>query len=287
MGFLTIWIGTTIMSFIIDVGNKLRLYKDLADNGYKMNFSKTKNVASNLDPEGANIAFISKFIPIYNVLMTIGHTIEYNNSKEGIVRNLQILGLLEEMSDEEKEDYSKKPTGLNAYLVPIKSTVRKESEITFTIEVENETSEIIYNIKNDHHDIDILRVSGKMSEMPIDELKALISWTWERVFAEGYEKHGNIEDFLKELRNWENFNLKIRLYNAEKNETLDDDMPRDKIKEDLLNLKVSLQDQGENSLTVEDISEVMKELEAKQIDNRQEDTDAKPRVLRKNREPKK
>ena len=55
--------------------------------------------------------------------------IEYNNIRPMILDQLNIIDVLEEMSETEKTEYLKNPTGLNAVLILLKSEERLSEKI--------------------------------------------------------------------------------------------------------------------------------------------------------------
>lgn len=49
MEFLIIWIGTIIISFGMEIATDLRLFKDVADAGYKINLEKLSELQKQFD----------------------------------------------------------------------------------------------------------------------------------------------------------------------------------------------------------------------------------------------
>lgn len=81
MEFLSFWLGTSILSLGMNIANSLRLFKDVADAGYKINLEKIKELGKQLNPNSTKITFISMLIPIYNLMQVFEAMIQYNNAR--------------------------------------------------------------------------------------------------------------------------------------------------------------------------------------------------------------
>lgn len=110
--------GTIGVSRIADVANSLRIFKDAADKGYKIKPGGKVILNPN---EDVQLKKMARWVPIVNLLDTYNNIIAYNNNVDLILKALEEMDLLEEMSDDEKEIYNKKPTTLNAILTPLKA----------------------------------------------------------------------------------------------------------------------------------------------------------------------
>ena len=124
---LLIWLGTTVtsvgMSFIQTVG----IIKDLSDAGYKLDMdalSKFKEKNNNNN----NNSLLYFLIPFVNMLYVYDISIKYNNNRYFILDQCRVLGLIEKMSDAERKEYEKNPTGLHVYGMLIKDTINKEED---------------------------------------------------------------------------------------------------------------------------------------------------------------
>ena len=114
MGFGFFCIGTIILSIIMDIKNGFRLYKDVADAGYKIDSKRYSEIQKELYPDANKVNILSLCIPVYNFFYVLKKVMEYNNGREMILDQLNTLGVLEEMTDLEKNHYEKNPTGFNA-----------------------------------------------------------------------------------------------------------------------------------------------------------------------------
>lgn len=54
MEFLFLWLGTSIASFSMEIINELRLFKDVADAGYKIEVKRLSELGKQLNPNASN-----------------------------------------------------------------------------------------------------------------------------------------------------------------------------------------------------------------------------------------
>ena len=76
MSFIGLWITTTITSYVLDLGLGLKLFKDLADQGYKINVKRFNELRKELNMD--NSSTIIKFIPFLNILNEMRKSFIYN-----------------------------------------------------------------------------------------------------------------------------------------------------------------------------------------------------------------
>ena len=142
MGLLFVWLGTSVASFGLEIANELRVFKDAADAGYKIDINKLADLKNF---KTSKIMFLSLLIPIVNIMQVVQNTIKYNAARETILDQLSLVDALEEMSDVEKQEYLKKPTGLNAILILLKAKMITLNETS----IENDTDNAELHEKND------------------------------------------------------------------------------------------------------------------------------------------
>lgn len=73
---LTVWITTIIGSFGIEILNDLRMFKDVADAGYKINLRRILKLREQINPNVKNITFLSTLTPIVNITKGLYDTIQ-------------------------------------------------------------------------------------------------------------------------------------------------------------------------------------------------------------------
>lgn len=167
-------LGTTSVSFGIELMTILKIHKDLADNGYKVKFDRMKEVADEVDTKKNNRTFFSFFIPVLNIQKSLMRAWHYSNNKDLIFSKFNEKNLLEEMSDVEMREYLKHPTGLNALVVPLNFEIRLERADFVMYNDGFSVSKIFYECGDSLDDIVILKVEGKAKKLTEDELRLLI-----------------------------------------------------------------------------------------------------------------
>lgn len=114
--FLIFWIASIITSFSMEISNELRMFKDAADAGYKIDIKRLSELGEQLNPNTSKNTLLSMLVPISNIMQIYQRTIQYNNARSMILTQLGVMDVLEEMTEKEKEEYQQKPTDLNAIL---------------------------------------------------------------------------------------------------------------------------------------------------------------------------
>ena len=242
MEFLVIWLTTVVASYSLDLANGLRMYKDVADNGYKINNKRLSKLGKQLNPNASKVTSLTRLIPMLNLIQVFQNVVQYNNIRPMVLDQLRVTDSLEEMSEIEKEEYSKNPTGLNAVIIPFKSEIRLANAEHITIQVENENSEIFYEVGDSLKDITILKVIGDASRLTVEEQKQKIIETMRGIIQSGIEKYGDIESLVNAMISNKNTDLsdKIDDDNYEDNESIPQNSDIIKQKQALKDLKEEL-----------------------------------------------
>lgn len=147
MEFLALWLGTSIASFGMEIANELRMFKDVADAGYKVDVKKLSELGKQLNPNATKTTLLSMLIPILNITQVFQRILQYNNARPTILDQLSVIDALEEMSEIEKTEYLKNPTGLNALIVPLKTEIRLSKATSIKIDDASIDSKIYYEIE--------------------------------------------------------------------------------------------------------------------------------------------
>lgn len=171
MQFLFLWLGTSVASFGIEIANELRLYKDIADAGYKVNTERLLELRNQVAPESIKFSRLSLLIPLFNMVQVFQNVIQYNNSRLVLLDQLSVIDAIEEMSSFEKIEYLKNPTGLNALIVTLKSENRLLNAKSLKIDGNSEHNKIYYEAGEDINDITILKTTGTASRLSVEEQK--------------------------------------------------------------------------------------------------------------------
>lgn len=208
MKIVVLWISTVAASFCIELTNELRMFKDVADAGYKINIDRLSDLSKKLNPDASKITLLSMLIPIFNIIQVFERITKYNNIRPMLLDQLSIIDALEEMSEIEKQEYLKKPTGLNAILVPFKLEVRIAKSDSVKIENDNEKSEIFYEIGDSLDDITILKVAGDAYRLTEAEQKKKVIEAIKSSLSEETEEYDDVENATNTIKDNDDLELK-------------------------------------------------------------------------------
>ena len=167
-------LGTASVSLGIEFMTMLKIYKDLADSGYKVKLEKLSDVVDEINPKGFNKKLATFFIPILNIKKSFETAFLYSRNRDFVFNILAENDLLEEMCDFEMREYFRRPTGLNALIVPINFEIRLEKADFIIYHDGNSVSKIFYEYGGSFESIVILKVEGKAKKLTEDELRLLI-----------------------------------------------------------------------------------------------------------------
>ena len=169
MGFGFFCIGTIILSIVLDFKNGFRLYKDIADAGYKIDAKRYSEIQKELYPDATKVNFLSLCIPFYNFFYVLKKVMEYNNSREMIVDQLNSFGVLEEMTDLEKKHYEKNPTGFNAVYGSIALEVKLMNSLKMEINDEEMKGTVYYKYGKTIRDIKVVETTIDTKKFSLEE----------------------------------------------------------------------------------------------------------------------
>lgn len=170
-----------------------------------------------------------------------------------------VIDVLEEMSEIEKEEYLKNPTGLNALIAPLKFEIRLARAEHTTIKVENENSEFFYEVGNSLNDITILKVIGDASKLTVEEQKQKIMESWKIEIQSALEKTGGIESIVNAMNSNNSIDLSYEIHDDNHKES-------EIVPQTIQNSDISKQKQALKDLK-EELLEEKKSMQTSQIDN--------------------
>ena len=240
MKILFLWISTVAASFCIELTNELRMFKDVADAGYKINIDRLSDLSKKLNPDASKITLLSMLIPIFNIIQVFERITKYNNIRPMLLDQLSVIDALEEMSEIEKQEYLKKPTGLNAILVPFKLEVRIAKADSVKIENDNEKSEIFYEIGDSLDDITILKVAGDAYRLTEAEQKKKVIEAIKSSLSEETEEYDDVENATNTIKDNDDLELKDTDNKEEQNVTPKQESSLSRQKQELEDLKNKL-----------------------------------------------
>lgn len=201
--FLMLWGGTIVTSFGMNTSLTLKIFKDIADSGYKIDKERLFDVTKQLRESG-QIQRLSMLVPGYNLAKAFQAAIEYKNAGPLVIDQFHVLGVLEEMTDKEKEMYQKKPTGLNALAVPFKTEIQEKlkEDVLCSVEINsgNEEGKIYYNYNEETQEITVIKGTGTFKNSSQEELEAKLMETIQEVIAKAFlEKLKEEENIAKQI----------------------------------------------------------------------------------------
>lgn len=240
MKIVVLWISTVAASFCIELTNELRMFKDVADAGYKINIDRLSDLSKKLNPDASKITLLSMLIPIFNIIQVFERITKYNNTRPMLLDQLSIIDALEEMSEIEKQEYLKKPTGLNAILVPFKLEARIAKADSVKIENDNEKSEIFYEIGDSLDDITILKVAGDASRLTEAEQKKKVIEVIKNSLLAETEEYDDVENATNTIKDNDDLELKDTDNKEEQNVTPKQESSLSRQKQALEDLKNKL-----------------------------------------------
>ena len=239
ISFILSFSATTIVgSYCMQMANELRIFKDVADAGYKINTKKFFELQKQFSPNAKKNIRLSLLIPGVNVVEVYKRIIQYNNYKFQMLDQLRVLDVLEEMSESEKEKYQKNPTGLNALFLPSNED-RLKNAIIMTIKDEEETSEIYYERGKSIDDITILKTTGPVSKLTTEEQKKKIIEGYRKTKT-GMKEYGDEKSLISTLKKNKNLDLDENKNENKIDETLLRKLGLSERKQELENMKSKL-----------------------------------------------
>lgn len=129
MSFIIIFcISSIVASFVMEFNNVFKFYKSVGEAGYKFNTIRSKEVSKMLNGV-KNYSIIKLFIPGYNVIYEAIRTKAYIESVNVMLRQLEVMGVIENMTPDEIERFEENPTASELLKISIESRKIYEKEL--------------------------------------------------------------------------------------------------------------------------------------------------------------
>lgn len=189
MKFLFLYLGTIGITYVITLLLKLLIDKGLAKQGYKCK----ENTSFKLSFE----FIIMFFIPIINILYAFTSLLIFLTSES--ISDYVNPNCLEEMTELEKEEYSRMPTGINAMLVSKKVKKRLNNAMILLYRKDKDASKILFEYNNNPRKTKILQINGPLSELSVEEQELVIIKAIEKAVKIEIMEIG-IKNFKKEIK---------------------------------------------------------------------------------------
>ena len=171
MEYIQAWLVTVLFSAVLNFTNELRLYKYLADNGYKINyktvfgFDKAKAIEKSLE---------AICIPIINIVTSTAQVITHDMNREELFETLKANGCLDEMTPEEKRAYKKLPLGINALAIKLKEARKLSKLPNITITTKSGISQVFFKVTPEG-EIEIIKTYGELENASEYEIKSRVA----------------------------------------------------------------------------------------------------------------
>lgn len=243
MNFLILWVLTIISSYGVVIYSSINLMKNVYDEGYKFNKEILKDFSNKMQDLPINKIFkLSMLIPFYNLFTSFKIMFDYSQYLNRVLLELKTSGIIEEMTEFEKQEYEKNPSIKTALI----SQSRLEKAMKIAIKEELGES-VAYVEVNDKEELDIIYATGPISRLSKEERNAKVA----KIFKEMIKEL--VDSSIQKLSSSENDIIEneqeneLSNYGAENNlETIR------KRKEKLIKLKQELIDSERNKETTEE-----------------------------------
>ena len=199
MQFLIIYLSTILISKFGDFLLTTNFIKDVASAGYLVDYKRLKE----FDGVFPNSKLI-KYIPLINVLSTLEAAVNYNNHKSEILTQMSVMGLLEEMTEEEKKEFNEKPTFMRAMRIDADREIKLKSPKVSVLSVYDNTGKIWYEKENKQYNI--LKATGSARDLSRVTQIDLIEDNYKKLMEDGIKYYGDPLVFLLETKNCKNYN---------------------------------------------------------------------------------
>lgn len=197
---------TSMTSISMFAALKIKIIKDIFDNGYKISYNNQENNQGEYEEKKDN--YIDLLLPIYNIIFVIKTSLDYIKNKDIIIDDSISDNLIKEMNELEKEVYEFNPTLSNGMFIS------KNNEEIKKITISNQLglSEMLYTSYNGKNKI--LKATGIFEDLSYAEKS--------RYIESKYESNNELEDDSTEV-----VEKILNVYNDKKYETLSTSLKRD------------------------------------------------------------
>ena len=181
--FMNIYIPLIVAAaefLLIDTVSLLRIFRDLADQGFKIDYEKLEEFCQNYDSKESSCDRLLRIlIPPYSFCKTYCDIKLYNESYRDLIQAMYTLGLITEMNDFELREYQKNPSTMNAIMVPIWCEARFANAYHLKLDDSQYPSEIWFELRNLNGEskIEILLATGPIAnQSPENQCQAIESF---------------------------------------------------------------------------------------------------------------
>jgi hypothetical protein len=106
MFWLTMWLGSSIFSAGAHVVSTYKAINDIEESGYKFNNDGISKLSNMIDEKNNSVNHLTMLIPGLNIYQALNRTKAYERNKEQIIERLEENDDIEELDEEDREEYS-------------------------------------------------------------------------------------------------------------------------------------------------------------------------------------
>ncbi len=180
MELLILWMGSVLTSKVLDISLKLKFVKDIADQGYKIDLNRLKELKEQGEQEEQSnsyenkIEHLSLYLPIVNILLQFKSLFEYIDARPFLIDELRVMDCIIPFTKEEEESYKLKPTWLNAVKLASKSKIAKnKTSIYYGILTDDEgKNKILFKLEDG--EFIIIDSKGPISKLSLVEQQTIL-----------------------------------------------------------------------------------------------------------------
>jgi len=165
----------------MEISSELRIFKDAADNGYKIDVNRISELARQINPNASKVTLMSLLIPIVNIMGVLQRTMIYNNARHMILDQLSVMDSLIPMTKKEEEEYKQNPSTMNALFLNIKSQMENEP-ICISYTDGDERSTIWFKLENENPII--VKTDGPVSKFSLLEQRISLMEKWNNLYKD-------------------------------------------------------------------------------------------------------
>lgn len=174
MEIISFWLFTLTLSEGLRIQTELRILKDLADNGFKIN-----NVGNNIyfdskTTKEKEYLILRRILPGINIMDALEKMVEYRNTRNILVDSFLIKGSLSLMTDVEQKIYEENPTPFTAFKINLKNDMKLNNAKTVILDDGTEVWFDFGREKNNKDEIVIYKSIGPSSNESMKVQKSLV-----------------------------------------------------------------------------------------------------------------
>lgn len=164
MELLILWIGSIIVSFSMEIINELKIFKDVADQGYKIDISRINELTKASNKENAKNTLMTLLIPGVNIASVLQRTMQYNSTRWMLIDQLKVMDFVTPFTKEEQQKYNQKPTVMNAISLNVLTSTEKRTSNASISYLEGKKKNTIY-FKYENKKLIIVSAKGPVSKL--------------------------------------------------------------------------------------------------------------------------